>query len=79
MLKPVHYASTALLFAAVAAPAMALDEIVTPQVFALDSYTTVGGDTLTDVRISWEAYGCVAVQGPNRGRRDCHVGGAARQ
>ncbi len=38
-------------------PATAWDGLVEKQVFELDEYTTVGGDTIAPVRIGWEAYG----------------------
>ena len=46
----------------IAAPAVAQDAAPTPmivekEVFTLPSYTTVGGETIRDVRIGWEAYG----------------------
>jgi homoserine O-acetyltransferase/O-succinyltransferase len=47
--------ATALL--AAATPAVALDELVEKQVFELDEFTTIGGETIRDVRIGWEAYG----------------------
>jgi homoserine O-acetyltransferase/O-succinyltransferase len=40
-----------------AAAALAWDELVEKQVFELDEYTTVGGETIRGVRIGWEAYG----------------------
>ena len=47
-----------LAFALLAAgPAAAADMIVEKRTFALDRYTTVGGETIKDVKIGWEAYG----------------------
>ncbi|MEP9377659.1 homoserine O-acetyltransferase [Aquabacter sp. CN5-332] len=40
-----------------ATPAAALDALVQKQTFVLPSYTTVGGATLRNVKIGWEAYG----------------------
>ncbi len=40
-----------------AAPAYAYDELVEKQIFELEEFTTVGGETIRDVRIGWEAYG----------------------
>ncbi len=40
-----------------AGPALALDAIVEKKSFTLPSYTTVGGATLRDVKVGWEAYG----------------------
>ena len=40
-----------------AVPAAAQDMIVEKQVFEMGAYTTVGGETIPDVRIGWEAYG----------------------
>ena len=37
--------------------ATAYEPIVDKQVFEMASYTTVGGETIQDVRIGWEAYG----------------------
>ena len=42
---------------AIAGTAAAYDELVEKQVFELGDYTTVGGETIPDVRIGWEAYG----------------------
>lgn len=42
---------------AVLSPAAALDELVRKQTFVLPSYTTVGGATLRNVKVGWEAYG----------------------
>lgn len=39
------------------APTIAFDGIVEKQVFELPSYTTVGGETIPNVRIGWESYG----------------------
>nr|VFK65408.1 MAG: hypothetical protein BECKUNK1418G_GA0071005_106217 [Candidatus Kentron sp. UNK]VFK71483.1 MAG: hypothetical protein BECKUNK1418H_GA0071006_106817 [Candidatus Kentron sp. UNK] len=39
------------------APAFAYAPLVTKQVFNMGSYTTVGGQTIPDVRIGWESYG----------------------
>lgn len=41
----------------VALPAWGWDGLVEKQVFEMDSYTTVGGDTIAPLRIGWEAYG----------------------
>lgn len=38
-------------------PLAAWDGMVEKQVFEMDEYTTVGGDTIAPVRIGWEAYG----------------------
>lgn len=40
-----------------AQPAAAYEEIVKREVFTLNSYTTVGGETIKDVKVGWEAYG----------------------
>ncbi|HEY8566318.1 MAG TPA: homoserine O-acetyltransferase [Beijerinckiaceae bacterium] len=52
-------AALALSLALAASPALAQssDMIVEKKTFALPSYTTVGGATLKNVRIGWEAYG----------------------
>lgn len=42
-----------------AVPAAAEDMIVQKQVFELGAYTTVGGETIPDVRVGWEAYGAL--------------------
>jgi homoserine O-acetyltransferase len=42
---------------AAAGPALAEDMIVEKQVFEMGPYTTVGGQTIPEVRIGWEAYG----------------------
>lgn len=51
------FALLAALVACAVAPAAAYDEIVEKQVFEMPSYTTVGGETIKDVKIGWEAYG----------------------
>ncbi|WP_234271746.1 E22 family MetX-like putative esterase [Billgrantia ethanolica] len=38
-------------------PLAAWDGMVEKQVFEMDEYTTIGGDTIAPVRIGWEAYG----------------------
>ncbi len=40
-----------------APPAFGYDGIVEKQVFEMGPYTTVGGDTIAEVRVGWEAYG----------------------
>ncbi|MCB9946327.1 MAG: homoserine O-acetyltransferase [Rhodospirillaceae bacterium] len=54
--------STATLLVALAAAVLgsqadAYDQLVEKQVFEMGAYTTVGGQTIPDVRIGWEAYG----------------------
>jgi homoserine O-acetyltransferase len=46
-------------FVAFAAPALAQGSvgIVEKKVFSMPSYTTVGGQTIKDVRVGWESYG----------------------
>ncbi|HYH39381.1 MAG TPA: homoserine O-acetyltransferase, partial [Azospirillum sp.] len=39
------------------APAFAYDGIVEKKVFEMPSYTTLGGETIKNVRIGWESYG----------------------
>ncbi len=39
------------------APAMAYEPLVKKNVFEIPSYTTVGGSTIKNVRVGWEAYG----------------------
>jgi homoserine O-acetyltransferase len=52
-------AGTALALAAglVAAPAGAYEPIVEKQTFTMDSYTTLGGETIRELKVGWEAYG----------------------
>ena len=40
-----------------AAPAMAYEPLVKKNEFTMPSYTTVGGETIKNVKIGWEAYG----------------------
>lgn len=47
----------ALLLLVVALPGWAYDEPVEKKVFALSSYTTVGGQTIKNVRVGYETYG----------------------
>ena len=42
-----------------AAPAMAYEPLVKKNEFEMASYTTVGGETIKNVRIGWEAYGSI--------------------
>ncbi len=41
----------------VAGPAAAYEPIVEKKTFTMQSYTTVNGETIEDVRVGWEAYG----------------------
>ena len=51
-------AATALAAAVwVACPAGAYEPIVEKKTFTMDSYTTLGGETIQDLRVGWEAYG----------------------
>jgi homoserine O-acetyltransferase len=51
-------AATALAAAvSVAGPAAAYEPIVEKKTFTMQSYTTVNGETIQDVRVGWEAYG----------------------
>lgn len=54
-----HLAGTALATALLlaSASATAWDGLVEKQVFEMEEYTTVGGETIAPVRIGWEAYG----------------------
>nr|VFJ50191.1 MAG: homoserine O-acetyltransferase [Candidatus Kentron sp. DK] len=38
-------------------PAFAYEGIVTKQTFTMPSYTTIGGETISDVQVGWESYG----------------------
>lgn len=57
------------LAAGLAAPALAQDAegpmIVEKRVFAMPEYTTVGGETIRDVEVGWEAYGTLNEAGDN--------------
>ncbi|MEO1199027.1 MAG: homoserine O-acetyltransferase [Pseudomonadota bacterium] len=50
------FALSGIIGLAAAGPAMA-DMIVEKQVFEMGAYTTVGGETIADVKVGWEAYG----------------------
>jgi len=52
-----HSSSLAAALALLAGPAAAYDGIVEKQTFTLPEYRTVGGETIRDVKIGWEAYG----------------------
>jgi homoserine O-acetyltransferase len=52
-----------LVSAGATAPAIAYDQPVQKQVFEMPSYTTLGGKTIKQVRVGWEAYGKLA---PNK-------------
>nr|VFK36989.1 MAG: homoserine O-acetyltransferase [Candidatus Kentron sp. SD]VFK42002.1 MAG: homoserine O-acetyltransferase [Candidatus Kentron sp. SD]VFK78115.1 MAG: homoserine O-acetyltransferase [Candidatus Kentron sp. SD] len=51
------FLSVLLLLLSVVAPAFAYDGIVTKKTFTMASYTTVGGKTISNVKIGWESYG----------------------
>jgi homoserine O-acetyltransferase len=55
LLRPVLFAA----FVALTSPAFAQGSvgIVEKKVFSMPSYTTVGGQTIKDVRVGWESYG----------------------
>lgn len=46
-----------LLLIMLVAPAMAYEPLVKKNVFEIPSYTTLGGKTIKNVRVGWEAYG----------------------
>jgi len=50
-------AAAAIGIIAFAAPLQAYDGVVAKKTFALQSYTTVGGKTIKDVKVGWESYG----------------------
>ena len=43
--------------AAAAQPAAAYEPIVEKKTFTMDSYTTINGETIRDLKVGWEAYG----------------------
>nr|VFK36994.1 MAG: homoserine O-acetyltransferase [Candidatus Kentron sp. SD]VFK41991.1 MAG: homoserine O-acetyltransferase [Candidatus Kentron sp. SD]VFK78119.1 MAG: homoserine O-acetyltransferase [Candidatus Kentron sp. SD] len=49
--------SVLLLILSVVAPAFAYDGIVAKKTFTMGSYTTVGGQTISNVKVGWESYG----------------------
>nr|VFK65396.1 MAG: homoserine O-acetyltransferase [Candidatus Kentron sp. UNK]VFK71477.1 MAG: homoserine O-acetyltransferase [Candidatus Kentron sp. UNK] len=51
------FLSVLLLILSVVAPAFAYDGIVTKKTFTMASYTTVGGQTIPNVKVGWESYG----------------------
>src|SRR5690348_15859259 len=57
----------ALFLIAFASPALAQGSvgIVEKKVFALPSYTTVGGQSIEDVKVVWERYGTLNAAGDN--------------
>src|ERR1700675_4309131 len=59
-----RWALTALLFWA-AAGASAYEGPVEKKVFTLPTYTTVGGKTITNVRVGYETYGTLNAAGDN--------------
>ncbi len=40
-----------------AVPAMAYEPLVKKNIFEMPSYTTVGGKTIKNIKVGWEAYG----------------------
>lgn len=59
------FAALGLVLLLAATPASALDALVQKQTFVLPSYTTVGGATLRNVKIGWEAYGILNAEKNN--------------
>nr|VFK40362.1 MAG: homoserine O-acetyltransferase [Candidatus Kentron sp. TC] len=51
------FLSVLLLALSAVVPASAYDGIVTKKVFDMGSYTTVGGKTISNVKVGWESYG----------------------
>lgn len=56
---------TALLLTTSTAPAVAYEGIVEKRVFSLDSYTTVGGERIDDVKLGYETYGTLSPERDN--------------
>nr|VFK60233.1 MAG: homoserine O-acetyltransferase [Candidatus Kentron sp. TC] len=58
-MNPFRSSFLSVLFLALSAvvPASAYDGIVTKKVFDMGSYTTVGGKTISNVKVGWESYG----------------------
>nr|VFK65399.1 MAG: homoserine O-acetyltransferase [Candidatus Kentron sp. UNK]VFK71479.1 MAG: homoserine O-acetyltransferase [Candidatus Kentron sp. UNK] len=51
------FLSVVILILSSAVPAFAYDGIVTKKTFTMASYTTVGGQTIPNVKVGWESYG----------------------
>nr|VFK10595.1 MAG: hypothetical protein BECKLPF1236A_GA0070988_1004015 [Candidatus Kentron sp. LPFa]VFK27161.1 MAG: hypothetical protein BECKLPF1236C_GA0070990_1004315 [Candidatus Kentron sp. LPFa] len=51
------FLSVVILILSSAVPAFAYDSIVTKKTFTMASYTTVGGQTIPNVKVGWESYG----------------------